>query len=319
MAVLSEADQKKYMAEYDKWVRAAESLPLDPEEVTGTADQRRDIVARNKQADAAYNSNPGHKILADAYAEVVELNLDPHNGEGKKEFEKIKARKRVEFEQGLKDGPKDPPNFSKAFDHLMNFNIPKAIREAILAIPVVGDIIASLKDSMGSLFAGNPISPFTAFQTRQERKALLGAAERMGVSEKEQAGFIATAMNGSVADVPADDKTKAEKAAEVAAEAKQTEAAKEPQKPEEKKAAVKPQETKEPENPAPVSQPSIAEVSSALRTAGVGLQASSVVTGPVGNILGGLVGIAGSMMHVDSTPANASTTVADTTKKQNAK
>ena len=184
---------------YSNWVdKAAQARPYIPPPFGGAIEEDRQNLAKTKQANAAIQNNPGSWVLEPAYNELREIGRDPLAPENAEELEKIKAQKQAKFEKGWKDGPQKGPDFTSAFNHLMNFNIRGAIHDAIMAIPIVGDIVASIKDSIGSLLSGKPLSPITAFSQRQEQKHWLGAAESLGLTADRQTAFVSAGMSGFV-------------------------------------------------------------------------------------------------------------------------
>jgi len=317
MATLSAEKQAELVKEYDKWMAVAKKgLPdLGKESETDGKSPDESKAWYKARADkiAAYHANPGVAIIEQTRVEVIGESGYPIDDKGaligayaarnekiiNDEVERRLVDKRAAFIKGLEDGAK--PDLSKAMAHFQKWEFSDGIMEAIKSIGIVGDILSVIPTMIGALFAGKPMGPMAAFGYLRTDRALTGGFEALGITDgKTIKAFSAIAMNHSVADVAEEPNKKGESKKQDGPEKTDKPEKSEPEKGESEKPKIA-------AKPTSIDPDSIAGPAEMLKTMGVGLRASTVVTGPIGNVLGGLASIAGSMLTVE---ANAKTPTA---------
>ena len=215
MAVLSAVKQGNLVSEYDNWIKVAlrgRPAALTVKDLQGkTPDERNAALQARGEKIAAYDANPGAKILGDTQTEVASLGypIDRNTGkfvgpEADIANDEVKRRlitKRTAYIGGLEEGAKDQSHLNNAMQQLWSFNIPGAIKELFLAIPLVGDIMAAGGKMLMSLFSGKPIGPMAAFEDIKAERALAGGFEKLGIKDKAMVdAFSKAAISRTVAE-----------------------------------------------------------------------------------------------------------------------
>lgn len=221
--VLKDEDHTAMMDQYRNWMKAAALPPPDRPQLPKDPVKRAKIMEAHAKKYAEYESNPGLAIRASAIEEVKKkygYTFDPRTQKftssaatpelqaeeienANNALEGVLASKEKLFEEGLSKGKSG--DFSLAMQKFFSLDFMGGIKEALKAIPFVGDfLIAPGKMLKRLVTTGKLLGPVAAYGEAKHERALGGGLEALGITDPKQVeSYTSVAINKSVAPVTA--------------------------------------------------------------------------------------------------------------------